>query len=205
MYCTKCGKEINNGTLCDSCSSVATTATTSPKVNKSVAIKLFVFGLLGFIPLISLTTDIISMSFSSRYLSDISEGFSFYSFITTITEFEYLRGTSGHIFLSMLLMLIAGIKLLSSSINALLWCDNSKKIKKGYTNLYKWCEGYGILSLIAAGICWTGHDSALSKYFMSDLFTVTIPTPFIILAIFSFVLGVVIKLCYKKDENHLFN
>lgn len=202
MFCSKCGKEIAEGKLCESCMSEES-ANTTAKVEPSITLKFVIFGFLGLVPLANLFVNIINISVDSYYFSGIEEGFSFYDFVSTINEFQCLKGTSGYIFLSMFIMLFAGVKLLSVCINAFLWCDKSKKLKKGYTGLYKWCEGFGILSIVAAGINWYGHKQAFGDFISDRLFKVSIPVLFIVLAVYSFVLGVVIKVFYKCDEDRL--
>lgn len=205
MFCSKCGKEIETGQFCDSCMSVAPKTDLS-QVNPAVTLRLIIFGFLGMIPLSNLFINIINyemVPLMEYYMSESNEGFSFYVFVTTFSEFKVLEGTSGYVFTSMIIMLFAGVKLLSVSINAFLWCKKSKKLKKAYTGLYKWCEGFGILSLIATGVNYIGHKNALEELKFTKLMEISIPVPFIALSIFAIALGIVIKVFYKTDADKL--
>ena len=179
----------------------------SLEVDSSVTLRLVIFGFLGLIPLANLFINIIDMTVKSSYLSDLKEGFSFYDFVSNITEFKCIEGTEGYIFLSMFIMLLAGIKLLAASINAFLWCKKSKKLKKAYKGLYKWSRVFGIASLVAAGVNYYGHKTALEEdlvgYLLEDLIEFSIPVPFAALSIVAIVIGVVINVYCKKDEDKL--
>lgn len=198
MFCAGCGKEIPAGSYCSDCMPISRVdlSIVKPEVSRRVLI----FGVLSLLPLANLFINILDISLEIKFLSDLVEGFSFYTFVTTITEFECFEGTSGSIFLAMFIMLFASIKLLSVSINAFLWCNNSEKIRKGYKNLGKWNIGFGILSLVAAGECFAGHKSALEDLHISDLVEISIPMPFAIVAVLSIVLGIIVNSFYKKDS-----
>lgn len=202
MYCKKCGIEIAAGEYCNSCKAEVERVSGLPdKVNPAVTKRLLMFGLLGLIPLANLFVNIIELT-----VYDESEGFSFYSFISTIADFNCFDGTEGYIFLSMFLMLVGAVKLLAASINALKWSARRDKLKKAYTSLYKWCEGFGILSLIAMGVNYYGHssvfkDKAILGVSLDEVFKMSIPAPFVIISVLSIVLGVVIKVFYGQDKN----
>lgn len=201
MFCKNCGTEIPAGEYCNSCKlmSVSTPSSTD-KVNPSVTKRLLIFGLLALVPLATLFINIIEFEVMGE-----KGGFSFYKFVTTIADFECFDGTEYYIFAAMFLMLIGTVKLLSASINALMWSTRRDKLKKAYKGLYKWCEGFGILSLIAMGINYYGHSSAFKDISilgisLEDIFEISIPAPFIILSVLSIILGIVVKVFYKQDE-----
>lgn len=194
MFCTKCGKEILNGKKCSECSPDKKGEVAGDnKVEASQRIKIMIFSVIALLTLCNLFVNILEYKIIYKDMA-----FSFFSFVTTITEFKCLNGTNGAIMLSMLVLLITSIKLASKAGYALVSCGRRDKMKKVYDGLISGCAFWGISCLVISVLLYFSHTSALKKMGMDSVAgSVEIPTVFIVVYIVAIALAIVVDVDYE--------
>ena len=193
MFCKNCGKEIMTGEYCENCQP-AKPQVGFPQVGSSMASKLFMFGLLAFVPMLNLFVNIINYDMSSLmayFMEDTEEGFSFFIFVTTFADFKVLDGTTGYVMLSMVIMLTAGIRLAVNAVKAITVSKSNGNVGGAYQKLSKECKSYGILSIVAMVINYVGHSMAISDLNFEKYMEISIPVVFLLLSAAAIALGVV--------------
>lgn len=150
--------------MCSECVGEKTVRVIDNSVDEPQKIKIMIFSLLALATLSNLFINILDYEVLYKDM-----GFSFFSVISEISEFKCLEGTTGTILLSMLVLLITGIKLASKVGYALCNCAKKDKMKKIYSGLISGCAFWGLSCLVTSLIIYFSHKSAIKKIGVGSL------------------------------------